>query len=309
MLPMTSATKISHLELQDYIPHRGVNIIPDSVEIQEGWKESSSLTVIPKDDPDGRRIFARKGADGIDYWNEVFLGELLALTGVPMLRPMLEPKGQVAVFSAISKLRFECPIPIDAPIVGKTKITRERGEFIQFSAALELDGQKVFTADIMSGASTFAEICSGSVAAGERPFTGESVKPCPWKPEAMNFVDDILSIDGDAGTIELGYTYPTDHPMVSGHFPEAALMMGVTQWSAFADAAWQFIQAQGLSDGTYKVEGSLDRPDGEPVASVRALELAVEGGMPRIVSTNRIAFRDVIRPGQHVKVKATVTPA
>jgi 3-hydroxymyristoyl/3-hydroxydecanoyl-(acyl carrier protein) dehydratase len=306
--PMTKLL-IDPVGLQAYLPHRGPNIIPDSVELDVAGRHAESRTRILPDDARGRQLFGRRDGSGRWCWNEPFIGELLALTGVSLLRDRLEPAGQVAVFSSISRVVMPEVMPMDGELLGITDITRDRGEFAQFRSSIRLDGREIFTAEIMSGTSTLAAIYGTPTPNGPCPWSGEPAAATPWKPAAMRFVDTVLSWDADSGVIACGYTYPTDHPMVPGHFPGAPLMMGVTQWGAVADAAWQAIVRRGAPEGSlWQVDGRMQRPDGTEIMGVRSLRLAVDGGQPWIRATDRVAFRDVVRPGDHLRIEATVRP-
>jgi 3-hydroxymyristoyl/3-hydroxydecanoyl-(acyl carrier protein) dehydratase len=81
-------------------------------------------------------------------------------------------------------------------------------------------------------------------------------------------------------------------------------MMGVTQLAAVADAGWVLLQRLGLGGGT--VSGSVKRPDGSEVAEVRELQLADDGGVPRIAALRRIAFREPVRPGDTLLIEAAL---
>jgi hypothetical protein len=84
--------------------------------------------------------------------------------------------------------------------------------------------------------------------------------------------------------------------------------MGVTQWAMVADAAWQARNAFGYPGGVI-AQGVVRRQDGSEIIDVRDLHLAVDGGLPRIASTKRLAFREPMRPGDGVLVEVTVKPA
>jgi hypothetical protein len=52
--------------------------------------------------------------------------------------------------------------------------------------------------------------------------------------------------------------------------------------------------------------GSVKRPDGSEVAEVRELALVDDGGVPRVASLRRIAFREPVRPGDTLLIEATL---
>jgi 3-hydroxymyristoyl/3-hydroxydecanoyl-(acyl carrier protein) dehydratase len=295
-----------HHALEAHLPHRGVNLIPDVVEISADGLEATSRTRIPVTDNRGRQVFARND----HRWSEPFLAELMALTGVPLLTAKLAPQGQVAVFSMISKIHFTLPAKITEEVIGHAKITRERSGFTTFSTRAEIAGQTILEAEVMSGAAVLSEIACCSA----RPFHGQlPSSPLPagcldWKPPHLRFVDAVVHAEPAERKLVARYTYPDNHPFVPGHFPGAPLMMGVTQWSAVADAAWAAAQLFGIK-GDVVANGTVKRQDGSEVLDVRELMLQVTNGIPHISATRRVAFREPVRPTDGLLVEVTVAPA
>ena len=296
--------------LKEYLPHRGVNLLPDEVVLSADRTIATSRTRVPVKDARGREVMGRTGPNGVQCWYEPFLAELMALTGVPLLHERLAPAGQVAVFSMISRIAFHRPARLDAEVVGHAQITRDRSGFTVFSTWAEQDGQRILEAEVMSGASTLAQVSSAPI----RPLTtaqgGHTIEPgqFAWKRPAICFVDRVVETNAASGRLLAAYSYPHDHPFVAGHFPGAALMMGVTQWAAVADAAW-------LARNTFNLgakvvaNGVVKRQDGSEVLDVRELVLTEEGGLPFIASTKRLAFREPVRPGDGLLIDVTVKSA
>jgi 3-hydroxymyristoyl/3-hydroxydecanoyl-(acyl carrier protein) dehydratase len=50
----------------------------------------------------------------------------------------------------------------------------------------------------------------------------------------------------------------------------------------------------------------LKRADGGEVIAIRDLELVADGGLPRVVSANRVAFRSMVRPGDGLTAEVTI---
>jgi 3-hydroxymyristoyl/3-hydroxydecanoyl-(acyl carrier protein) dehydratase len=310
---MTCMSDISldHRGLMDYLPHRGVNIMPDTVHMNAERTKAVSLTTVATSDPRGREIFSRESSlGGARCWYEPFLGELMALTGVPLLHERLKPAGQVAVFSMISRISFFREAPLHEPITGHATITRDRGTFTVFSTTAEVAGQKILEAEVMSGVAALTDISGG-----RKPSTGDpggsAIDPSwfAWKPRPCRFVDTIVSEDRLNGRLVAGYRYSSDHPFVPGHFPGAPLMMGVTQWSAIADAAYVAAKRFELN-GSIIAQGVIKRVDGAEILDVRDLALSVEAGKaPQITATKRIAFREPVIPGDGITVEVTVKSA
>lgn len=297
-------------DLKAYLPHRGVNLMPDSVTMDEGRTKAVSRTRIGRNDPRGREIFGRSEAGGQICWYEPFLAELMALTGVPLLHERLSPLGHVAVFSMISRITFYQPVPLYGEVIGHAEITRDRSGFTQFSTHATVDGVKVLDAEVMSGSATLAQVASAPIrplvsAQGGHPFEAGLLA---WKGVPLRFIDHIVESDPATNRLVAAYHYPHNHPFVPGHFPAAALMMGVTQWAMVADAAWLARNQFALS-GNVVANGVVRRQDGSEIIDVRDLVLSVTDGLPRITNTKRLAFREPVRPGDGVLVDVTVKPA
>jgi 3-hydroxymyristoyl/3-hydroxydecanoyl-(acyl carrier protein) dehydratase len=295
-----------HEALKSHLPHRGVNLLADSVTISDDGLAAVSRTRITANDPRGRQVFARN--DG--RWSEPFLAELMALTGVPLLTSKLG--SNVAVFSMISKISFTNPAQLGDEVIGHAKITRERSGFTTFVTRAECNGQTILEAEVMSGSAQLSEIASFPA----RPFHGQlphqdlPAGSLDWKPAHLRFVDGIVHAEPAERKLVCRYTYPETHPFVPGHFPGAPLMMGVTQWSAVADAAWVAAKTFGITGGVV-ANGTVKRQDGSDVLDVRELVLEVcpESGTPYIASTKRVAFREPVRPTDGLLVEVTVAPA
>ena len=300
---------LDHRQLEDYLPHRGANLMADQVVMNAERTQSRSVTRITRNDPRGREIFGRTGPGGTILWYEPFLAELMAVTGVPLLRDRLCKQGQVAVFSMISRICFERPVQLYGEVIGHASITRDRSGFTVFSTYATIDGQKVLETEVMSGSASLAQVGSSPIRPLVSARGGHVVEPGPfaWKGPSLRFLDSVIESDAASGHLVGTYHYPHDHSFVPGHFPGTALMMGVTQWAMVADAAWQARTAFGYTGGVI-AQGVVRRQDGSEIIDVRDLHLAVDGGLPRIASTKRLAFREPMRPGDGVLVEVTVKP-
>lgn len=301
---------LDHRQLEDYLPHRGANLMTDLVVMNAERTHSRSVTRIIRNDPRGREIFGRTGQGGTILWYEPFLAELMAVTGVPLLRERLRPLGQVAVFSMISRISFQRPVPLYGEVVGHATITRDRSGFTVFSTYAEIDGQRLLEAEVMSGSASLSQVGASPIRPLVSARGGHTVEPgqFAWKGPSLRFLDSVVESDSAAGRLVGSYHYPHDHSFVPGHFPGTALMMGVTQWAMVADAAWQARNAFGY-DGGVIAQGVVRRQDGSEIIDVRDLHLANDGGLPRITSTKRLAFREPMRPGDGVLVEVNVKPA
>jgi len=304
-----SSLTLDPAALKNYLPHRGHNLLPDQVVMSADRLSAVSTTHIPPNDLRGRELLSRRDRGEGRWWYEPAIAELLAITGVPLLHEQLSPHGQVAVFSMIGKLTMPVLAPLHRPIIGYAQITRNRQGFTSFSTRAEVDGVTVLEAEVMSGSAVLAEVASFPV----RPFHGqlpsEPVDPTllDYKAKHLRFADAVMHVDTAARSLATSYTYPVNHPFCATHFPGAALMMGVTQWGAVADAAWIARARFGLH-GPVVAQGTIKRQDGTPVVDVRDLVVGDHDGSPRLMSTKRIAFREPVRPGDGLIVEVTVAP-
>ena len=287
------------------VPHRGANLIPDQVVLHAGGMVASASVRIPANDP--RAIFTRASALGGagGAWQEPFLVEFFAVTGVALLRERLGTNE--GVFSAVSRVRFAAPVPSDAVVISRAEITRDRGGFYVFTCRAEVAGAVVGEAEIMAGSARLADVLTAPLRPFTAPPAGTPVDAALFagRPPRMRFLDTVTAADPSTGTYAGAYTYPVDHPFVPGHFPTAAVMMGMSQWTALIDLAWIGMRRQGLDRAV--CQGVLKRADGGDVIAVRDLELVADGGLPRVASASRVAFRSMVRPGDGMTAEVTLT--
>ncbi len=291
--------------LAGVLPHRGVNLIPDRVELADDGQSAVSVTRIPERDARGRELLARMGEGGA-CWYEPFIGEVLALTGIPLIDARLKAAGQTAVFSMVSRVAVPASAPLRGELIAETRVARDRGGFTVFATRAHCGGATVLEAEVMNGAATMAQIGQAPI----RPLAGREGVPVErtlftWKDPRLVFVDRCVAVDAAARRGRYVATYPEDHPFVPGHFPGMPVMMGMTQWAAMADAAWALRAALGIAGGI-AVEGTIARPDGTQILDVRELVLVPDGPGCRIASTKRLAFREPVRPGDGLVIDLAV---
>ena len=208
--------------------------------------------------------------------------------------------GAIAVFSMISKFKRLAPVLLHEPIQADVRITRERKDFTVQTGEISQDGQVKVTAEIMSGWAPADSIAAAEPRSEAGPERRQAVAPPVDRDPSLGFlVRHYHGADADNADLHRGsYTYPSDHVLVPGHFPAGGVMMGVTQWAAVAELAGTVAQANNWQSVT--VSGGLSRPNGDRIVDVRGLQLSLVDGSVVIESTSRIAFRDLVRPGETV---------
>jgi 3-hydroxymyristoyl/3-hydroxydecanoyl-(acyl carrier protein) dehydratase len=294
--------------LTAFLPHRGMNLMPDHVWLSADRTKAKSRTRIMPGDARGREGFGRRSDDNMPYWYEPMLGELMALTGIALQHQQLASAGRIGVFSMIANLVIHSLAPLYGEVLGRADITRDRGSFTMYSTSAEIEGKPLLSAEVMSASLLTSDIANIPAISSEIDDRGEPIDPTwlSWKPEHLRFAQRLVASDAAAGTVTVAFRYPATHPFVPGHFPNAPVMMGVTQWAAIADAAVVAARRFGMS-GTIIANGALTRPNGEEVVDVRDLVLENVGTPAvRIARTKRIAFRGMVAPESTLLSTVTV---
>ncbi len=304
-------------ELEKFLPHRGRNLLLDSIDIHgegDGRQGFSSLG-ISDGDGSGRDIFLETAATG-RMVSAFAIVEHLALTSAVMIfRDIGE--GKTPFFSTITGFSmnpgFDCRA--GRRIKGLVVPLKGRGQFHRCKAVLLDDsGGEAASAEIMavimeSGSSGNSE--PGKVL--EKPVIGPET---PVAREVFRYKHrDFLFIDSESGrsdgpVLTARYTYPPGHPFAPGHFPGNPVMMGVSQWAAALDASVWLAHSRGLAPGSFRADCEIVREDGSAVCEVKGLAFtwagAAAGTCPRILSTRRIGFRDVVKAGDTIYIRVSV---
>ena len=281
--------------LEDFLPHRGTNLIIDAVEIESADKGHTSLR-IARGDALGRDVILRRGPRGEEFITEVFLVEHLALGAICVLRRELPP-GHIFFFSSILNFDFAEFAKAGEELSGTVSRKKDRGAFRRFEARLSGEGgREICSGEIMAYTAPI-ESARGEPTSGDEPPRCESVEPSlfDWKDERLILLDGL--VERREGGARFSYRYPADHVFVPGHFPGNPVMMGVVEWQAMADAAWAYARACGLA-GEKRFSGSLTKAGGGggAVADVKGLVMEIEES-PLIRSVRRVSFRGMARPG------------
>ena len=253
--------------LEGILPHRGVNLILDRAEISSDGQHARSYTRIIPGESRGRDLLARMANDGAAFY-EPFIGECLALTGIPLIHDRLAAAGQTAVFSMVSRVSVPANAPLHGELVCDARIIRDRAGFTVYACKAYAKDVLVLDAEVMSGAAILKDIGAAPI----RPLPDPTGTPIDrsafvWKDPRLVFVERCTRFDAPNRRAIFEATYRDDHPFVPGHFPGQPVMMGMCQWIAIADAAW-ILRQQLNHPGAFAVNGTVSRPDGTQVLDV-----------------------------------------
>jgi len=308
--------------LEECMPHRHENVLIDEVRLLSEDLGEGRLAVA-RGDAAGREIFLRRAADGGEVLMEQILAEHLALNSVCVLKPELEP-GFATFFASVSDFALDSPVRAGETLVSRASRRRAPLPFRRFAGEFLRDGGgRIGETTILA---FIAEEGGGGAGGGggapaiekrEEPVRREeSVAVDPalfgWKRPEMRFVDERVRLDRGAREACYAYTYPADHPLTRGHFPGRPVMMGVSLWTAVADAAHALhaeLAGGNAGEALVTAGGRIVREDGRLVAEVRSLALREraggDGGLapPDLVATKSVRFLSLVEPPTTVYVR------
>lgn len=322
--------------LEESVPHRGVNLLLDAVRVSgaggpprrtdpPGLAKGEGRLCIAPGDALGRDIFLRQSTAGGPVLMGPVFAEHLALCSLYVLRPEMS-EDEIAFFSTISSFKLERELRAGEAIFSEARRLRDKGRFRRFEGDIRVEGGDLAaTAEIMAytapGDSISKRRESGKLVAPPEVGATRPVERSlfGWKRPEMVFADERVDISPDRTQATLRYTYPCDHPFCPGHFPGNPVMMGITQWIAAADAAaWLlFERAEAGGDPPdrrrWRADVEIMRSSGSLVAEIRGLVLSTEAAGTSIPpacveTTRRVGFRDQVRPGETIFMRARVAP-
>jgi 3-hydroxymyristoyl/3-hydroxydecanoyl-(acyl carrier protein) dehydratase len=280
-------------ELLDVMPHRGRNVLIDEFE-DDGEVGGRATLTITEDDEEGRDIFLVREGGQLRY-SPYFLVEHAALNSVMILREDMGG-GRLAYFSAVTKFQRHDSAMAGETIVSKVTRGRDRREFRSFHADLATsDGRAILEVNFMAYLA----------ARGDRPEATATARapdrfcrPAPGLFPGFHPKMVFCGSEDDEG--RSGGVYPHDHPLCEGHFPDAPVMMGMSQWLTVAQRGALLAP---VGDTEIFGDGAITKVDGTPVVDVTGLKAQVvkdeENRIAwiRLNETRKVAFRGMIHPG------------
>lgn len=305
-MPVVSGEKL--LEL---FPHRAGNVLIDraDVPLEPGGQKGAGWLSISPQDPRGRDVILYR-EDGREYILSPFAAEYIALGSICVLAPDLEP-GEVCFFSTISNVEFTGRVPAGETLRVEVDRQKDRGPFKRFQGMVLSDAssRKIASAGIMAYALSAGQMSGGREQSAQKSG-GKQVEPpsvedpreigedlFAFKKPSMVFAGEIVNSSGNSLTTR--YAYPPDHPFCEGHFPGNPVMMGVTQWQMAEDALTLLARETGL-EGEAAASAEVIRSAGELVAELKGLRMDFSSAVPRTLSVKKVAFRDMVRPGEDI---------
>jgi 3-hydroxymyristoyl/3-hydroxydecanoyl-(acyl carrier protein) dehydratase len=276
--------------------------------------ESEFQVTLTPEDAEGRGLFLKQGSSGTWEVMTPFLVEMMAFGAIVSGGDI--PEGKNAFFAAISNFRRKGIFSAGSLLKGATAFQGERGGLFRYTGKAECEGA---TAEGRLVA-VYVDHNGGSAQPTqthkELPFLepGKPIAPPDYKQQEMFLLNQLHYYTTEPGEVVCSYTYPPDHPLTKGHFPDDPTMMGVSQWLMLEDACYVF--SQELSrNGKYTLECNTDiiKTDGTSVCEIRKAVVDIYSGCPRIkdqadlVATKKISFKEAVKPGEELLIHLTVS--
>lgn len=300
-------------DIEERIPHRYQNQLLDAVRFEEvGNIDKGMLEVcIQENDDRERMVFTKRIDNGPPVVAVPYMMEILALCS-SVGACYSEPRGVlfVSIF-AFSRTGY---MRVGSDISGFYRKTRVKKDFLTCYAELNHDAFTLCEGTMMAYFPKEVPYTSIDSAEIEPPLSADrSIEKSHYnKSSEMVFVDSCISSDSDECVYQ--YTYPSTHPFVNGHFPNAPIMMGVTQWMMIEDALYDYVFLNGSIDPEVKTlsgDCKIKKLNGDVVCDVRSFCVSVQHNSDRLLnsvdllSTEKVMFKGMVHPGE--TIVATIT--
>lgn len=298
-------------DIEDYIIHRFENFLLDEVDVDTDNRDNNELKItISTDDHLGRDIFLKQRTKEKKALIIPAYMEILALACITATRKL--DKNEMVIFTGISNFKRLSSFDEGKTISGQVIKLSDKKGFLKFKGHLS-DGNTVIGEGTMMAFFTDVNTKSDAVKTVELPpqtcdkQINKSLFP---KSEHMVVSDTIKHITNDE--IVTSFTYPDTHPLIKGHFPKNALMMGIMQWLAVEDALTNYCIEKDISENTQLcTDAIIVKSDGNLVAEFKNVlvdALFAQADTPNqteICETKKVTFRNMVKPNETVFIHCT----
>ena len=211
-------------------------------------------------------------------------------------------EGENAFFAAISNFKRQGYFNTKKSITSKARRASDKGGFLMYKGELITDTGSA-SGDVLAFYTDKNVDNSDDAKKVDVPSKTQSTAiPTPTsKTPSMFLCDNVVDKTDSSVTIE--YTYPADHPLTKGHFPDRPIMMGVMQWLMLEDAAYAAAVAHGLTDNNIlSGDATIIKSDGTLICDMKRVSIETwhnAGGHndgAATLSAKRIAFRSMVSP-------------
>ena len=289
------------------IPHRYENLLLDQSIVFDNDCSEFSLC-IQKNDALNRDLFLTS----MNTLPTPLLCEVSALACI-VSSGAIEP-GTYAYFAAITQFAIEGPpFNIDSPIHGTTKKISGKNGFYKYMFTIQ-NNESQASGHLMAYYDTegTANPTLPSVTLTDPIQTALTNAPIaltalPYKQLGMSFIDSLHGQDDSSALYS--YTYPTNHPLIRGHFPNNPVMMGVCQWQMVEDALYHY-HAHHSHLSKVGLNALIFKADNTPVCELKNVVIDLNSkSAPTTKSVKKVMFKQRVNPGDLLYIALTdITP-
>lgn len=303
-------TQLDKKDIENRLPHRFENLLLDACTISEPGHGEGMLHITPNDELE-RSIFTWHPTQNTVALLPSVPMEVLALLAIVSTGEIKE--GENAFFAAISNYKNTGFIDASKPIKSVCKKASDKGGFLMYKGEVKTKTGQC-SGDVLAFYADKNITASGDAKKVDPPKLTENkeVKAPTSKDNRMFLCDKITHDTDNVFTTE--YTYPTQHPLTKGHFPDRAIMMGVMQWMMAEDAVYALIQSKTLTGhNTIQANATITKKDGTLVCEMKRLicetwyKTADRNDGVITSSAKRIAFRSMVEPGDTLYLTLSYT--
>lgn len=304
---------LSREAIQARIPHRYENVLIDRVAFAEEGSGVGSFEVriMPGDDL-GRQIFALSKTSTQKVLTETLFMEILALSSI--CTEGIMPEHTLALFASISNFKKFGDSHLGEPLFGRVRRLRSKAGFYKYEGSFFNQKEEILATGDVSA--IFLDTSQGLPSNADSKTAPVPAQTCYEAVDKSGFnkdaslvpVDAIVHYQRDPMELTTSYTYPSNHPLIHGHFPGKPVMMGIMQWMGVSDSCLALalkLKADEGRTGSYEIFGDAElvKSDGLVVGEIRRFKVRVFVDCPgildqaEILETHKVIFRSVVHPG------------
>ncbi len=310
-------TPLYRSEIEEKIPHRYENLLLDSVtSIDTGSTLSGEFSLqLSQGDDLGRDLFLKQKTHTLKTLMTPVIMEILALGSIVSCGGV--PHDYFLFYTGIKDFIFFRDFEAGEKITGKVVQRGIKSGFYQYSGEMfASSGERIASGDMTAFLIKKADFVQKKIT---QPTTQPPLKSCAaplikdsrLKDFSLYAVDTLVHIEEDLSALTCMYTYPTDHRLTRGHFPDYPVMMGVMQMMSVEDAGLalsQYLYKKKKKSGIYSLtcNASIYDEFGALVSDIRNCTLRVYCddseymNQVEMLGAGRVSFKKGVRPGDTI---------
>ena len=306
---------LDHNDIKTHIIHRYENLLIDKITMEKLDDAKGELeTCISEDDPLNRQLFLGQNRSSDTVILTPIFMEILALASITCSGKV--GTDQIVFFTGINNFERFNDLLINQPCKGSINKLSEKKGFLKYKGELRTSDNQTAATGVMTAyfmQQTDTNNDDSTKKRLERPdcdFDYEINKSNYSKSHWMMLVDQFAMLSDSSGIGR--YTYPSNHPLTKGHFPNNPVMMGVMQWMSVADTCCVFAQRQHLSGSVHtSCNAVIVNQNNIVIAEFKGVECThfIDNDNHQhfsdVIKTNRIVFRSTVIPEDTIYIWAT----